>query len=333
MSDTRTGLRPGPNLRSVRDADGAVVPVPAGWELLPPGDAAVTRAVKAAGPTWTVEERKGRKVFSRGVWAPAANIARARADVAEQREDPAHQRKLEASRRRRAVEQAAYVGEFEAAVLAFLRFHPRHAEVAAELARRVTAHATPVGSGTVARTERIPVERRAESAVIAWMRHQTTAYDDMVIVRVQGARREVRQELAAASRALLQRYRRGEDPDADCPLARALREPAAAAATAAPPPRPTAAPAPPGPRPVAPRGAAPRLPDAPLATARAPLPRPSGDRAPAALPRTHGDRAPAPETPAPPPAAPGTLPEPRNAHEEAQRALYERVRARLTRGR
>jgi len=40
-------------------------------------------------------------------------------------------------------------------------------------------HATPVGSGTVARTKRIPVEQRAEAAVIARMRHQTTGHDSM----------------------------------------------------------------------------------------------------------------------------------------------------------
>jgi hypothetical protein len=54
------------------------------------------------------------------------------------------------------------------------------------LAQAVTDHATPVGSGTVARTKRIPVEQRAEAAVIAWMRHQTTGYDGMVIPRVKG---------------------------------------------------------------------------------------------------------------------------------------------------
>jgi hypothetical protein len=45
----------------------------------------------------------------------------------------------------------------------------------------VTDHTTPVGSGTVARTERISVEKRAEAALIAWMRHKTTGYDGMVI--------------------------------------------------------------------------------------------------------------------------------------------------------
>ena len=91
------------------------------------------------------------------------------------------------------------------------------------LARQVTAHATPVGSGTVARTERISIERRAESAVIAWMRHQTTAYDSMKIERVAGRRREVRRELATISRAVLDLHRRDVvHAAAACPLCVAL---------------------------------------------------------------------------------------------------------------
>src|SRR5262249_27770921 len=75
-------------------------------------------------------------------------------------------------------------------------------------ARLVAAHATPVGSGTVARTKRISVAERAEAALIAWMRHQTTAYDRLVIPRVKGKRREVRRELAQISRAVLDTHRR-----------------------------------------------------------------------------------------------------------------------------
>ena len=90
------------------------------------------------------------------------------------------------------------------------------------LARAVADHATPVGSGTVARTKRIPVEQRAEAAVIAWMRHQTTGYDSMVIPRVKGKRREVRRMLAQRSKELLGRYRRGELVGEVCPLKKAL---------------------------------------------------------------------------------------------------------------
>ncbi len=87
----------------------------------------------------------------------------------------------------------------------------------------MTLHATPVGSGTVARTERIPVEKRAEHAVIAWMRHQTTKYDDMSIARVKGARREVRADLAKISRSVLESHRKPtlHGPQS-CPLCRAL---------------------------------------------------------------------------------------------------------------
>ena len=59
---------PGPTPNTVRTADGKVLTVPNGWVLLPLGDAALTRRVKAAGDHWVVQqEQKGWKVFSRGV--------------------------------------------------------------------------------------------------------------------------------------------------------------------------------------------------------------------------------------------------------------------------
>ena len=62
-------------------------------------------------------------------------------------------RRREADARRRETTQAAYVEEFAAEVLAFLDFAPTFTESARKLAAAVTAHATPVGSGTVARTK------------------------------------------------------------------------------------------------------------------------------------------------------------------------------------
>jgi hypothetical protein len=49
-------------------------------------------------------------------------------------------------------------------VLDFLTLVTAYADVADKLAAAVTLHATPVGSGTVARTERIPISQRAEAA-------------------------------------------------------------------------------------------------------------------------------------------------------------------------
>lgn len=200
----------------------AFVP-PAGWECLPPGDAGLTRKVKAAGPTVTLQEKRGRKVFSKGVWADAKQIANAKAAVEKQRSSASYQNSLEKSRERRAKQQEEYVEDFHSAIVQFLDFAEVHRQTAQRMARLVTAHATPVGSGTVARTKRIPIEQRASAAVIAWMRHQTTAYDDMKIARVKGRRREVRAQLAAGSRKILQRYRDGLSPAVDCPLQAALK--------------------------------------------------------------------------------------------------------------
>ena len=191
--------------------------------LLPPGDAGLTRRVKAAGPSWTVQEKVGRKVFSRGVWAPATAVEQIRNDLTAERATPQYARRHDATVRRREHQQGQYVQSFRQAVLEFLAFDPQHADLARRLAHVVTEHATPVGSGTVARTERIPVDQRAEAAVIAWMRHQTTAYEHMAVARIKGRRREVRHRLARQSVALLEGYRRGRPVDAAmCPLQRAL---------------------------------------------------------------------------------------------------------------
>jgi hypothetical protein len=213
---------PGPTPNTVRAADGSIRTAPDGWTLLPPGDAALTRRVKAAGDHWIVQEKKGRKVFSRGIWAPAATIDTIRAELAAERSTEGHAKRKEADARRRDKAQADYIEDFFGAVVKFLDFHPTHADLAQQMARAVTDHATPVGSGTVARTRRIPVEKRAEAAVIAWMRHSTTAYDSMVIPRIKGKRREVRRLLARRSHELLESYRRGEPVEEACPLRRAL---------------------------------------------------------------------------------------------------------------
>lgn len=224
MSDAARIVGKGLNPRTVRSERGQEK-VPDDWDLLPPGDAALTRRVKAEGACWVMQEKKGRKVFGYGVWAPKERIERHRCELEQERAEPAYEKKLAASRARREREQEAYVEDFCGAVLQFLRFAPCHHALAQRLAAAVTAHATPVGSGTVARTERIPVEERAAAAVIAWLRHKTTTYDSMTIARVKGKRREVRRELAEQSRRLLARYRTGEPIDpAQCVLTRALGE-------------------------------------------------------------------------------------------------------------
>ncbi len=224
MPDQSRNVAPGPQERTVRTQDGLVLTVPDDWDLLPPGDAGLTRRVKASGPTWTVKEKKGRRTFSLGVWADAKSIEAIKHDLEAERSTDAYAKRQQASAKRREKNQAKYVEDFAGAVSSFLNFNARYEKIASQLAEAVTLHATPVGSGTVARTQRIPIEKRAESAVIAWLRHQTTAYDEMKIARIKGKRRETRRMLAEQSRTLLQKYRRGEDVDTQtCPLIQALK--------------------------------------------------------------------------------------------------------------
>jgi len=77
----------------------------------------------------------------------------------QERQNPSYQMKQESGRRRRAEEQATYAENFRESVRQFLQFHPRFAAEEAKLADLISAHAVPVGSGTVARTERRPIQR------------------------------------------------------------------------------------------------------------------------------------------------------------------------------
>ena len=76
-----TTFTPGPTPNTVRAAEGKVLTVPDGWILVPPGDAALTRRIKAAGEHFAVAEKKGRKVFSRGIWTSAATVERIRGEL------------------------------------------------------------------------------------------------------------------------------------------------------------------------------------------------------------------------------------------------------------
>lgn len=225
MPELNRLVRPGRSARTVLSESGATLVPPEHWQLLAPGDAALTRRVKEMGPVWLVQVKMGRRLISKGIWADAGHIARARLELEGKRATPEYARKRETDLARRRRLHEVYVEEFYRATLGFLDFPARHQLLAENLARRVTEHATPVGSGTVARTERIPLAERVRAAVIAWMRHQTTAYDSLKIARVRGRRREVRRQLAERSAEILALYRSGRPFDEDaCPLRAVLTE-------------------------------------------------------------------------------------------------------------
>ncbi len=217
----RTG-RPGRTAGTFLTDSGEQLTVPEDWSMLPPGDGPLTRLVKAKGSTWLVRVRMGKRLISRGIWAKDDHIQSAKKEIKAKRSAPGYTKRREQELARKEVKHQEYVLDFNTEVVKYLDFHPRYASLATKLAQVITKLATPVGSGTVARTKRIPVQERASSAVIAWMRHQTTGYDHMAIVRVKGRRRQVRRELAARSVELLQRYRVGTDILPSCRLQKAL---------------------------------------------------------------------------------------------------------------
>jgi hypothetical protein len=208
---------------TVRDSSGVILPIPETWEFLEAGDPGVTRKVTAAGIYWRVQIRKGRRDISLGVWAPKETIKKAKTETEKVRSTDSYKKNMANAKIRRDKKQDAYAEQFYCEVRLFLSFAECYKDYEDAMAKAITAHAIPVGSGTVARTETIPIEERAAKAVIAWMRHQTTNYDTMKIPRVKGKRREVRRMLAEASMELLSNYRLGNPLSPSCPLICAIK--------------------------------------------------------------------------------------------------------------
>jgi len=206
-------VRPGAHGELTGPGDETLKP-PKDWTFLPAGDAGITRKVTSKGSFWRVEVKKGRRTISLGIWAPAITIKQAQQEVQQIRLTDEYKKKQTYAADRREKKQTEYEVDFCLSIESFLDFHPNYKEMEKKLARAVTVHAIPVGSGTVARTQLIPIEERAALAVIAWMRHQTTAYDKLKIARIKGERRAVRRSLAQQSVELLARYREGREASA-----------------------------------------------------------------------------------------------------------------------
>ena len=223
-TETRTFLITESDSR-LKDKTAKVYSVPAGWQKLPSGDASITRKLKSLGPSWTVQEKKGRKSFSHGVWAAKEHIEAAKSLVEAQRADPKHQKKLAQAKVRREEKEVVFGTDFQQEIIKFLNFDKKYQALVEQLAVLVKEHAVPVGSGTVARSSSVTLDDKAALAVMAWMRHQTSAYDSTSVPRIKGARRELRRKIARQSERILAKYRSGDEIDFIlCPLYKALHK-------------------------------------------------------------------------------------------------------------
>jgi len=221
MESDKRIVNPGKNGNLIGEKGETLIP-PASWTFLPAGDAGITRKVTSKGVFWRVEVKMGRRIISQGIWAPATTILQAQEEVMAARLTDEYKKKRVSDIIRRDHKQALYDAEFCKAVEDYLGFHQIYKTMEKKLAKAVTVHAIPVGSGTVARTQTIPIEERAAHAVIAWMRHQTTAYEQVKIARIKGERRAGRREYAQQSGALLAIYREGRGIPGNCPLKKAI---------------------------------------------------------------------------------------------------------------
>lgn len=169
-----------------------LVSVPKNYDLLPSGNAALTRAVKKATGRkrlFVVMEKRHKKYPSQpvGVWAPASVIAAERERLAPSHSD-AHKAILAV---RRARQQEREVVAFLDSIL------KRFPGCPADEAREIAAHACEVGSGRVGRSSTADDPVRA--AVVAHIRHVHTDYDDLLDSRIESwmdfaDRQEVRAE-------------------------------------------------------------------------------------------------------------------------------------------
>lgn len=200
------------------DEYGNIVKPPEGWVFLPAGDSGVTRKVTATKQYWKVVFKKGRREMSKGVWAPQHIIINAQKEVAEKRGTDEYKKKRAADLKRKATKEHEFQNDFMHTVVKYLNFAPKYKDIGRVMAIAISKHATPVGSGTVARTTKLTISEKASRATIAWMRHRTTAYDSMSIPKIKGARREVRRMLAQRSVELLADYREGKPIRKQCPL-------------------------------------------------------------------------------------------------------------------
>ena len=190
--------------------------------MLPPGDAGLTRRVKAAGDHWVVQEKEGRKVFSRGVWAASATIERIRAELEAERSTEGYAKKQEAASRRREKAQAEYVEDFLGAVVTFLAFHPdpRRPRRPAGPCRDRSRHAGRERHGR-------PDETHPRRAAGRGRRDRLDAAPDDRLRRHgdpkgQGQAAGGPADARPAIPGVACRYRRGEPVGDDCPLKRAL---------------------------------------------------------------------------------------------------------------
>lgn len=193
----------------VRESRLGIIPIPEGWALLESGDALLTRRVKGRGKHWDYYRVLKTKSYDRklGVFAPVSIIEVERAKVSHERGTKEYQQRLQRSQKSRQKKDDEYTREFAEACHQFLGFHHDHDELAWDIAWGAASVATDVGSGRVGRTTKLLIEKKAELAVRAYIRHNFTDYDERLIELGDPWYEEIRGDVAREVNAFLHKHR------------------------------------------------------------------------------------------------------------------------------
>lgn len=185
------------------------IPVPEGWNLLESGDALLTRRVKARGKYWEYYHELKTKPYDKkiGIFAPANVIEEERRKISGERRTKEYKQRLERSRKTREKKGAKYREEFTEACFRFLNFVREHEDLAWQIAWGATSVATEVGSSRVGRTSRLPLEKKAELAVRAFIRHNFTDYNKRLDEMGEPWYHEIRGNAAAKVNCFLEEHR------------------------------------------------------------------------------------------------------------------------------
>ncbi len=163
---------PGPTPNSVRTTANEVLAVPLGVGAARAGDA-LDAARQSGGRAFGLSKKRRAAGSSPRCLAPVAVIERLRTELASETRHWQFAKRQASAAARRETAHAEYVEDFTDAVRTCLAFHPRHAELAERLASRGRrARDTSGQRAPLPGRKRIPIEQRAEAALIAWLRHQ-----------------------------------------------------------------------------------------------------------------------------------------------------------------
>lgn len=158
-----------------------VVELPKDWQFLPSGDNFLTRSVRKLGPYW-IEMKKVKSYghsIAIGTWAPKQSILKAQQLAEETKEARAEKRKKGRVYRERKEEK--YKQTLKEAIVRYLNFAPEYKNLAEKIAAGASSTAAEKGSGRVGRTSLLSLEKKAELAANAYIRHRHTTYEEQLV--------------------------------------------------------------------------------------------------------------------------------------------------------